>query len=402
MILCKCFVDQFKIAFIKGEKMFHNKKIFRVLAFVSGLSLYAANVGIAHAGLFGLGNDSKGLPAGQVVSDIDAGQGAEHYKWDRDYAHLLEKATNGFFIAGFQVKYIYGGGAAGTTSGSSSTRAVGGGYVESSWRAGQKVDMQVELQGVSDADLQALTDKLYADFKQRLQASGLKLVSDDKLKDNPAYTQLSTAANPFVSDDTLHGRGKVRHKTFSPSALPLFFFNGQGNMGAFGLENNKVIGNLSRELNAIALMPRLTLTFMKLQSSGNHVYIPVAAEVKVDEAAYVSKLYFDTALVWTFQDNPVAADGGMLTLKNDIAMAGSIGEFKDTTSAETKQRDDTLNSVKTGLAIFSGLLGRPSAGTQVQHKTVALVTTPEKFGAVVEQGAQATTRLFVDALKNTK
>lgn len=355
---------------------------------------------VAHAGLFGLG-EPKNIPVDQVRSDTEAGKGASYYKWDRSFSHTLAKAE-GFFVPGFQVKFVHGGVAAGDTSGSSSSRASGGGYIEHAWKAGQRVEMDVELKGVTDADLQALTDKIYADFMRQLTASGLKIIPARKILDNPGFSALKTASNPYMSEDTLHGGGITRIKTFSPTGLPLFFYNGQGNMGAFGLENNKAIGNMSRELNAIGILPRITLSFMKLESSGNHVYIPVEAEVKVEEAAYVSNFYQDTALVWTYQDNPVAADGGMLMLSNKIAIPGSIGEFKDVTSEETKNKDESLNTLKAGLSVVSALMGAPVANKMSQHKNVALETNPIKFGAIVEQGALVTNTLYVDALKNTK
>lgn len=355
---------------------------------------------VAQARLFGLG-EPKNMPVDQVRSDAEAGKGASYYKWDRSFSHTLAKAE-GFFVPGFQVKFVYGGVAAGDTSGSSSSRATGGGYIEHAWKAGQRVEMDVELKGVSDADLQVLTDRIYADFMRQLADSGLKILPTKNILENPGFSALKITSIPYLSEDTLHGSGITRIKTFSPTGLPLFFFNGQGNMGAFGLENNKAIGNMSRDLNAIAIMPRITLSFMKLESSGNHVYIPVEAEVKVEEAAYVSNFYQDTALVWAYQDNPVAADGGMLTLSNKIAISGSIGEFKDVTSEETKKKDESLNTLKAGLSVVSALMGTPVANKMSQHKNVALETSPKKFGAIVEQGALVTNKLYVDALKNTK
>lgn len=380
--------------------MYIKKQFHRCLAITSVFAIYALASIPAHAGLFGMG-DPKNLPVEQLTSDIDASKGASHYKWDRSFSHVLGK-TDSFFVAGFQVKFVYSGSASGSMAGSSSSRAVGGGYIENAWKAGQKVSMEVELQGVSDADMQKLTDKIYADFMRQLDASGLKMIPADKVQGSPELAKLKTAPIPYLSEDTIRNAGITKIKTFAPTGTPLFFFNGQGNMGAFGLDNNKAIGNLSRELNAIAIMPRITLTFMKLESSGNHIYIPVDAEVKVEEAAYVSQFYPDTALVWSYQDNPVAADGGMLTLKDNISIPGSIGEFKDITSEETKKKDETLNTVKAGLSIVTALMGAPTSQTMVKRQNMALVTTPDRFSAVVEQGALAMNKLYIDALKNTR
>ncbi|TLS78229.1 hypothetical protein FE236_00275 [Mariprofundus erugo] len=380
-----------------GFIMQHTTTSIRRLALGGVVALLCTYSGVAQAGLLGLGGP-KDIPVTQINQDIASGNGSKYYK--NNLSRALAKSDK-IFIGGFQVRYIVGGEAAGTTAGSSSSRAAGGGYIEHSWRAGQNVSMKVNLQGVSDKDLQQLTDRIYADFTQQLATTGLKVIDAETVRSKLAAAQLKTAANPYEAEDTTHGRGVVRIRSFAPTGMPLFFRQAQGNMGIMSRNNDIALGNLSHELNAVALFPVITLSMMKMESSGNHIYIPVDASVSVEEAAYVSNVWTDTAMTWYMQDNGIAYDGDMITLKDRIVMSGSIGEFVDVTSDETKANDDTLNSVKAGLSIVSGLLGAPTGGTMSSHQDVELRTTPEKLAAVIEPGAKAVNRIYIDALTHT-
>jgi len=127
-----------------------------------------------------------------------------------------------------------------------------------------KARMEVDLRGVDDATLQAITDRAYNRFLDQLRAAGREVVTIEEMKGS--FGGFKTAAVPQAVD-----AGLLRGKAFSPSGLPLWWQVGDawGDAG-IGQKNMRAFNKLSESLKApITIAPMIVVDFAQMQSSGN-------------------------------------------------------------------------------------------------------------------------------------
>jgi len=199
-----------------------------------------------------------------------------------------EKTVNAFarsnrvVIAGFRVVFVT----------HNETHAITRGtYMPGGRETGTaKAKMEVDLQGVDDATLQAITNAAYQRFVDQLKAAGKEVLSIDQTK--PLYADFKTAPAPQeVTRDVLRGRA------FSPTGLPLWWQVGDP-WGDSGLSqtNMRAFNELSKATDAIAIAPGIVIDFARMQSSGNSSgFGSSAAEVGAKLAMSVSD--FSTRVV---------------------------------------------------------------------------------------------------------
>lgn len=172
-----------------------------------------------------------------------------------------EKTVNAFarsnrvVIAGFRVVFVT----------HNETHAITRGtYMPGGVETGTaKAKMEVDLQGVDDATLQAITNAAYQRFVEQLKTAGKEVLSFDQTK--ALYADFKTAAVPQEVD-----RDALRGRAFSPSGLPLWWQVGDP-WGDSGLSqtNMRAFNELSKATDAIAIAPGIVIDFARMQSSGN-------------------------------------------------------------------------------------------------------------------------------------
>lgn len=86
-------------------------------------------------------------------------------------------------------------------------------------RIGGNATGKVQLEGVSDADKQEITNAAYADFMGKLKASGLNVVDRNSLVASDAYQKANKTTFPYMADESglLSSFGKTNF--YQPSAL---------------------------------------------------------------------------------------------------------------------------------------------------------------------------------------
>lgn len=126
-----------------------------------------------------------------------------------------------------------------------------------------KAKMEVDLLGVDDATLQAITDAAYQRFVDQLKTAGREVLSIEQTKSLYAGFQTS----PVPQEVT---QGLLRGRAFSPAALPLWWQVGDP-WGDSGLSqtNMRAFNELSKAADAIAIAPGIVIDFARMQSSGN-------------------------------------------------------------------------------------------------------------------------------------
>lgn len=171
-----------------------------------------------------------------------------------------EKTVNAFgrskrvVIAGFRVVFVT----------HNETHAITRGtYMPGRETETTKAKMEVDLLGINDATLQAITDAAYQRFVDQLKAAGREVLSIEQTKSLYAGFQTS----PVPQEVT---RQLLRGRAFSPAGLPLWWQGGDP-WGDSGLSqtNMRAFNELSKATDAIAIAPGIVIDFARMESSGN-------------------------------------------------------------------------------------------------------------------------------------
>ncbi len=135
--------------------------------------------------------------------------------------------------------------------------------------AGGRVGIYLTLRGPTEADMQALTAEAHKDLCDRLAAIGLPVVPAAEMLANPEFQLLAkTPGGAAYNEGVLDPMGKrLWYITGCPDA-PLHAKWGSNN-GAAEFSSIGQTRGTSRTLNAVALIPYLTLEFSTLAGAVN-------------------------------------------------------------------------------------------------------------------------------------
>ncbi len=238
-----------------------------------------------------------------------------------------------------------------------------------------KAKMEVDLKGVDDATLQAITDRAYKLFVDQLTAAGREVVPVTEFAGYKTVTPVPQEVNT----------GLLRGKAFTPAGLPLWWQVGDA-WGDAGLsQKNMRAFNMSSEAMkaAIVVAPLIVVDFAQMQSSGNRSGL-LARRAEVGATLSMSIPTFSTRVVRAEQTRY----GGIVFKGDDGALTLTRALDTDVEFAEMFRVD-----TKTG-AVLS--LSGPD-NTSKRAKNVA-ETTNEAYSAaahaVLGQATGAFAKLF--------
>ena len=187
--------------------------------------------------------------------------------------------------------------------------------------SGAKASMEVVLGNVDFETLQTIADKAYADFIADLKASGLEVVPLETIQASPSFQKMkmtgSTAAKPYTKRSR---DAKTHYLVASPSAIPLWFTNFDGDISdqGMGQTNIRAVMAMARELDALMIFPIMHVDFASLGASGGK--FARRASVTAKAAIYTNPAY---TLFYIANDK-----GGAFARINDgIGVEGDPGEF---------------------------------------------------------------------------
>ena len=144
-------------------------------------------------------------------------------------------------------------------------------YLPGQDKTAAHASMDVSLEGVDHATLQALTDKAYTAFVEQLTLAGREVVPMEQMQ--ALYTQLEAAkaepGAPYTKEIKL-GASKRVGVGFSPAGIPLWWHNwdGWGDAG-FSQSNFKKFVAYSKDVEAFIIAPVIVVDFAQMESSGN-------------------------------------------------------------------------------------------------------------------------------------
>ncbi len=300
---------------------------------------------------------------------------------------LLQKAPR-VAVAGFRVGFVVRNGASAQSRAAFSN--LGGG---SRVQQAASASIEVTLDNIDRARMQAIAERAYADFTVALKASGRTLVPPEELQASPGWKEIEATPQtdkPYQNNLTM---SKKTYAFVSPQALPLWFGHFDqplGDKGPFALGNWRAMNRLSTDLGAVVVVPQIVVDFAEVSTSGNSMWRS-SAEVGAKGAMSIER---GLTTMWIFHaTRPEFGDFGSAQLKEGLPLPGDFGEFVETTEESTKTANAVGNAV-TGL--FTMLTG--AQGTVKSSQKQTLKAKPEVYEALSVAGAQRVGALFAKAM----
>ncbi len=240
-----------------------------------------------------------------------------------------------------------------------------------------RAKMEVDLRGVDDATMQAITDDAYKLFLEQLKAAGREVVTPEAA----SYAEFKVVPTPQAVDV-----GLLKGKAFSPTGMPLWWQVGDS-WGDAGLsqKNMRAFNKQSEALKApVTIAPMIVIDFAHMQSSGNRSGL-IQRRAEVGAALAMSIPTFSTRVVRAEQTRyggiVFKGDDGALTLKK--ALDTDI-EFAEMFIVDTK----------TGKVLGPVVDNVSKKQTRVAETTNEAYTTAAH--AVLSQATGAFAKLFAE------
>ena len=278
-------------------------------------------------------------------------------------------------VAGFRVAFV---------THNSVSATVRGSYMPGRDTSGARSTLNLGLQGVDPAALQAITDKAFARFLEQLGKAGREVILPGDMKEYLDGLD-ATAGKPYTKEQN----GQTV-SFFSPTGVPLWFSHldgGWGDRGAFDLKNYRRLGEYSAKWNAIVISPLIVVNFARMSSSGNRSGLTArtaetGAELSMSVAALTS--YYGRAD--EFRSGVIMkGDEGGFNLAMPIASPLAFGTIKQT-AAEDNQ------AVKGAFDALGKLAGLANAGGAATSTTRSVAeTTDAAYSAAALDALDRTT-----------
>lgn len=144
----------------------------------------------------------------------------------------------------------------------------------------------VELEGPTNAQMQAITDEVFAAFIADLEAAGLEVIRPEAAKSFPAFNDIMAAGKP--SGQMVKGLNSVRSQFYSPTGMNFYFLPtmlpelaGGGSMTAAG--NAQIVrkeADLMNQSGAAVVGLRAVVDFATLSASDRRGLSVFASKAK--------------------------------------------------------------------------------------------------------------------------
>ena len=236
--------------------------------------------------------------------------------------------TNKVVIAGYRVAFVGRTGVSASGSGSRST-SYGVGWKMTTITAGKTKTLDLVLRNVNVPMMQAMTDRLYADFIEQLKASGLQVLPREALERSSHYGNVQ----PFKPKDadvyTVKHFSDPRHYTvLTPTGVPMVFLAGEtfGDRGLMDLGQMKGLMFSAMDAGAAALLVQVVVDFAETSSSGHSRWVNMA---EVDARPAISlapaRSTYITAL---HSSNTIMGEWGTWAVDKTVSIPGDYGAVK--------------------------------------------------------------------------
>ncbi len=250
--------------------------------------------------------------------------------------------------------------------------------------SGAKATMEVVLGNVDFATLQGIADAAYADLIDELKASGMEVVPLEAIMAAPSYQKMKITGSTTDKPYTKKSRdGKTHYVVVSPTAIPLWFTNWDGDVSDQGMNqtNTRALLSIAKETDSLLLFPILHVDFATLGGSGGK--FARRASVSAKAAIYANPAY---TLFYIGNDK-----GFQFARINDgIGVEGDPGEF---VTADHASNETFIGSMqKIGIDF----------GPVKSKKNMVLQTNRENFHSLALEALNGTNEAFRRGLQEAQ
>lgn len=246
-------------------------------------------------------------------------------------------------------KVVVGSFKVGFVESSANSNKAGGGLLGGGGFGG-KATGNARLDGVSDAQKQAITEAAYKDFISKLQASGYQVVDRSGFVASSQYEGAKKYEFPYNSDDSSFLSSYGVTKFYQPSSFGsqgVFFMNDiQGVTGGFAFGNGQLAAAEYATANGVAVVgATYVVDFASTDGHGGRWSTTASIQVGQNLAVTSGNVKFVVGTSSSFTNGT-----GTLTLGQPIASTETFGTVETTTSDANVAVQETLNvlSVLTG------------------------------------------------------
>lgn len=292
-------------------------------------------------------------------------------------------------IAGYRVAFVDKTG----------TSASGQGRTTSSWNVrgdmktfqttqSQTKSLYMELTNVNPALMQAITDRLHADFVEQLKAKGLEVLPREALNQSQHFTSRVKFSQPkegavYTTSPTGDPRN---YSVLSPTGMPLVFLAAEplGDQGLINLDQMKGLMFSALDTQAVPLLVQVSIDFAETSSSGRS-RMTNTADVDGRPAISVGPSVV-TALHST---NTIMGEWGSAAIRQQVFVDGDYARVKS-----VDESPGALNAVSAAL----GFLTKTPALIQGTERRF-FIADPARYAELTLKAGLAANRALAGSLK---
>lgn len=228
-------------------------------------------------------------------------------------------------------------------------------------RGTASTSMYFKLAGLSQADYQAIVDKLHADFAKELSAAGIEVIAVSRLMTSEHFRKMAAAGGKAPYDKDMKGEsltvytaeGRPVSGASLSAATPL------GGLATFGSVAINIMSGmeLQKELDATLLSVRMVVRFVDMASSSSSFLNRISGESSVK-----AKLNPMIAAGMTSLSVQSGSGGVSYSLQKPLQIsADAIPEVRDTSSV----------AANVGLAVMNLAIGLGSSSSIIEKEAIA-------------------------------
>jgi hypothetical protein len=177
--------------------------------------------------------------------------------------------------------------------------------------------------------MQAMTERLYADFAEQLKAAGLEVLPREALTRSPHYANVQ----PFKPKDggiytVKHFSDPREYAVLTPAGVPMVFLAGEtfGDRGLMDLGQMKGLMFSAMDAGAAALLVQVVIDFAETSSSGRSRWINMA---EVDARPVISLAPARSTYVTALHSaNTIMGEWGTMTMDKPLEVLGDYATVK--------------------------------------------------------------------------
>lgn len=272
---------------------------------------------------------------------------------------------------------------------------------------GSSAHIDAKLEGISDADMQTLTDRAYQDTVAALTKAGFEVVAADELQAQPLYKELMTKLghdSPFMVEDTA-----ADSLLFAPTGMKAVFKTGSDNRGRMGDRvdalNSKYQGDFSdvaKSLGVYLVRFNYFASFGHANASkgflanmtGKARAAIEAGPTLMAKSTMVQIISHDGARIFA---NSPRGGNAIVTLDEPFSGPADGYALTETTTAEAKSGDGVANALSIGLSLLTGTRSASQQSNKTMEVRLDENTFSESYLRLIGQTRDAFIEKLVEA-----